>query len=439
MPSPGLILAAPSSGSGKTLLTLGLLAHLRRQGVGVVSAKVGPDYIDPAFHRAATGCDCLNLDAWAMRPQTLAGLVSQSSRHAPLVICEGVMGLLDGAATADGQQSGSTADIAALTGWPVVMIIDARGMAASAAAVLCGFAQADPRIQVTGVIFNRVSGDKHRRMIAEACARLCPGIQILGFVPRLESLTVPSRHLGLVQAQEHPDLAGFLDRAADAIGQAVDVAALVQLAQPSHLGDAPFCPPLPPLGQHIAIARDVAFTFAYPALVQGWRQAGAEIRFFSPLNDESPQGDAVYLPGGYPELHAERLAQNSRFMGGLRAMAAAGCPIFGECGGYMVLGRAMTDAKGQAHAMAGLLPLETSFAQRRLHLGYRLARTQTGSILGPAGTLFAGHEFHYATILVEKGQSLFTCSDAMGQDLGAAGLVNGSVAASFFHLIDQRI
>lgn len=436
MATPGLVIAAPSSGSGKTLLTLGLLADLTRRGVAVASAKVGPDYIDPAFHTAATGRPCVNLDAWAMRPASVAGLVRRLSAQAPLVVCEGVMGLFDGADVAEGVPGGATADIAALTGWPVVLLVDGRGMTGSAAALLRGFVAHRTDIRIKGVIFNRVVGDKHKRMIAQACARACPEVEILGFLPRLEALTVPSRHLGLVQACEHPDLAAFLSVAADAVAENVDVERLVALARPAAAaGEAPIL--LPPLGNRLAVARDTAFAFAYPEVLEGWRRAGAELTFFSPLADEAPDGDAVYLPGGYPELHAGRLAGNARFLAGLRAAAAAGKPVFGECGGYMVLGRTLTDADDQAHAMAGLLPVDTSFARRRLHLGYRQARLLADTPLGPAGTLLRGHEFHYASIVAEEGEALFAVADAAGNALGKAGARAGSVFASFVHLIDR--
>ncbi|MBC7906591.1 MAG: cobyrinate a,c-diamide synthase [Rhodospirillaceae bacterium] len=431
----GLILAAPSSGSGKTLATLGLLAHLTRRGVKVASVKVGPDYIDPAFHAAATGRDCFNLDAWAMRPDSVAGLVGQVSAAAELVVCEGVMGLFDGADVAHGEPSGSTADLAALTGWPVVLLIDGRGMTGSAAAVLLGFAGLRPDIRIKGVIFNRVSGDKHKRMITEACRRACPDIEVLGFLPRLDSLMVPSRHLGLVQACEHPDLAAFLSAAAQAVGEHIAVDRLMALARPSSLNaDAAIL--VPPLGQRMAVAQDAAFAFAYPALLDGWRRAGAEISLFSPLADEAPVGDAVYLPGGYPELHAGRLAGNQRFLGGLRSLAASGAAIFGECGGYMVLGNSLTDADGHAHAMAGLLGLDTSFAQRRLHLGYRQARLVADGPLGAAGQTYRGHEFHYATIVAETGEPLFAATDAAYTSVGGAGLRAKRVIGSFVHLID---
>ncbi|TAN73049.1 MAG: cobyrinate a,c-diamide synthase [Magnetospirillum sp.] len=436
---PGLIIAAPSSGSGKTSVVLGLLRLLAGRGLPVASAKVGPDYIDPAFHAAASGRPCFNLDGWAMRPATVAALAAKLAGNAGMVVCEGVMGLFDGAFVAPGQPDGSTADLAALTGWPVVLVIDARGMAGSAAAVLAGFARLRSDIAVKGVIFNRVSGERHRAAIANACLTACPEVRLLGFLPSDAGLAMPSRHLGLVQACERPDLAAFLDGAGALMERHLDIDALVALARPSRLAAAHPSPPVPPPGSRIAVAADSAFAFAYPATLDGWREAGAALSMFSPLADQAPDpaADAVYLPGGYPELHAGRLAAATTFLAGLRAAAGRGAAVLGECGGYMVLGNALVDADGTAHAMAGLLGLETSFAQRRLHLGYRGATLRHAGALGQAGDGFHGHEFHYATILAEQGEPLFATTDAAGDALGTCGLTAGRVAGSFIHLIDR--
>jgi cobyrinic acid a,c-diamide synthase len=435
----GLIVAAPSSGAGKTTVTLGLLRHLTRSGASVVSAKVGPDYIDPAFHAAATGKPCRNLDAWAMRDATLAGLLEDLGADGDLVICEGVMGLFDGAGA---QSSGSTADLAARLGWPVVLVIDIARQAASAAATLRGFATHRPDVTVAGVIANRASGERHARLALDAMAKAMPGIARLGWLPRRDALRVPERHLGLVQAREHPSLPAFLDAAADDVAAHLDIAALVAMARPAmapQSSDGAL--PLPPLGQAIAVARDDAFAFAYPAVLAGWRRAGAALSFFSPLADEAPavDADAVYLPGGYPELYPGRLAANRGFLDGLRATAARGAVVYGECGGYMTLGRGLVDRDGARHAMAGLLPLESSFATPRLHLGYRRAQLLGDSPIGAAGQSVRGHEFHYATAVDEgPGPALAAIADADGRALGEAGRVAGRVMGSFVHLIDRE-
>ena len=433
---PGLVVGAPASGSGKTVFTLALLRALARQGVAVASAKVGPDYIDPAFHALASGRACLNLDLWAMRPDTVRAAAGRLADGADLIVCEGVMGLFDGAAS----DEGSTADLAAFSGWPVVLVVDARAQAASAAAVVRGFATHRSDVRLAGVVFNRVGGDAHAAILRRACAATVPDIPVLGCILRSDLLSLPERHLGLVQAGEHGDLAAFLDGAAELIAAQIDMPALIDLATPWRLQDADPALPLPPLGQRIAVADDVAFAFRYPLVIDGWRSAGAEIVPFSPLADEAPdpQTDAVYLPGGYPELHAGRLAANNRFREGLTAAAGRGARVFGECGGYMVLGRGLVDAQGNRHAMVGLLALETSFENGRLHLGYRRARLAGDGPLGTAGSAFRGHEYHYAEVISEgPGSPLFQCANALGDDLGAAGLAAGNVAGSFVHLVDR--
>jgi cobyrinic acid a,c-diamide synthase len=435
----GIVLAAPQSGSGKTTLTLALLRALRRRGTPVVSAKAGPDYIDPAFHTAASGAPCLNLDSWAMRPTLLATLARQLETAGTLVLCEGAMGLYDGAGASE---AGSTAELAARLGWPVVLVVDAGRQGASVAALLEGFVRHRTDLSFAGVIFNRVGSARHGAILAAATSAALPELAILGSVPRDVRLALPERHLGLVQAGEHGDLDGFLDRAADIVGDTCDLARLVAPARPAQISEPQETSVLPPLGQRIAVARDVAFAFAYPFLLSGWRVAGAELTFFSPLADEAPDGaaDAVYLPGGYPELHGGTLAGNRRFLGGLRRRAEDGIPIYGECGGYMVLGDALIDGAGARHEMAGLLPVTTSFAERRLHLGYREMTSAPTTLLGPAGARFRGHEFHYASTVAAGGAPpLFAVRDGEGADLGAAGMVRGSVAGSFLHLIDRGI
>lgn len=434
-PAPGIIVAGPGSGTGKTTVTLALIRALRRTGLRVAAAKAGPDYIDLAYHAAAGAGPCFNLDAWAMRPETLRSLAGRLAAESDIVVCEGVMGLYDGAA--DG--TGSTADLAALTGWPVLFVDDVRGKGASVAALVLGFTAMRRDVPFAGVLLNRVGGPAHRRILAEALARLLPEMPVFGMLPRDESLALPDRHLGLVQAGEHPALEAFLDRAAGLLAANADLDAVRRAARPGPAagGDAV---PLPPLGGRIAVARDDAFAFSYDAVLRGWRAAGADLTFFSPLGDEAPDdsADAVYLPGGYPELHAGRLAGNRRFLDGLRLAAERGAFLYGECGGYMVLGHGLVDAEGRRHAMAGLLPLETSFAERRLHLGYRRAALEQDSPFGRRGTIFAGHEFHYATIADEgPGAPLFALADATGAERGAAGRVAGRVAGSFIHLIDR--
>ena len=258
-------------------------------------------------------------------------------------------------------------------------------------------------------------------------------------MPQAPELELPDRHLGLVQAAEHPELEAFLVRAADFADRHLDLEAVIARAKPCQLAPRAFAPVLPPLGQRIAVARDTAFAFAYPFVLDGWRAAGAEITIFSPLGDEGPDqaADAVYLPGGYPELHAGRLAANAGFLEGLRAAAARGAVVYGECGGYMALGRGLVDAQGQRHALAGLLPVETSFAEPGLHLGYRAAELMAAGPLGAVGTRFRGHEFHFARLVAGEGEApLFRCRDARGAETGTMGGRAGTVMGSFLHLVD---
>ena len=405
------VVAATASGSGKTMLTLGLLRAFRNRGLKVASAKVGPDHLDPRFHEAASGQPCLNLDPWAMKREVVASLLSVINHDADLIIVEGVMGLFDGPQGA----RGSTADLAEDLGLPIVLVLDASHQGQSIAAQAQGFINHRRGLTFAGVILNRVASDKHAAILTSALTPL--DIPILGIVRRSDSLNWPSRHLGLVQAQENQELELFIETTSLAVARETKLDKLLTLGpeiRPESLTGSI----LPPLGQKIAVASDLAFSFAYPHILQGWKKAGAELSFFSPLKDEAPKADcdAIFLPGGYPELHAGQISQNQQFLNGLRNSKAL---IYGECGGYMVLGDALIDASGQAHAMAGLLPLTTSFATRKLHLGYR----QLKPLGGPWTKPLRGHEFHYSTIASEgSADRLFAASDASGQDLGSIGL-----------------
>jgi cobyrinic acid a,c-diamide synthase len=434
----GLIIAAASSGSGKTTVTLALLALLKRRGVAVASCKIGPDYIDPQFHARATGRACFNLDGWAMRPATLAHLVRQATRDAELLVVEGVMGLFDGAPGDADLAPGSTAEVAARTGLPVVLVLRAKGIGATATALLQGLQRHHRDVHVVGVIFNEVGGERHRAMLAQAAAR--SDLPVLGYLPAFDDIALPSRHLGLVQAREHDSFERYLDRLCAHFAPDLELDALRALATTPTLARTEALRAILPLGQRVAVADDVAFGFSYAATLLGWRAAGAEIAPFSPLAGQAPDqaADAIYLPGGYPELHAGKLAANNAFMDGLRQAASKGATIYGECGGYMTLGEILIDAQGERHAMAGLLPVVTSFAERKLHLGYRQVTLLANSPLGKAGQAFRGHEFHYATVVSEgPGESLFAVEDAACRKLGKQGRRQGSVLGSFLHLIDE--
>ncbi len=426
MSARGLVIAAPASGSGKTLLTLALLRALKRRGLSVAGAKSGPDYIDPKFHEAASGRPSVNLDAWAMAPGQLSFLAAE--QPGDLLIVEGAMGALDGAGP---EGSGSVAQLAVTLGLPVILVLDVARQGHSAALPVAGLRALRPDLPLAGVILNRIGSPRHEMMARTALAET--GVPVLGAIARHASLAMPERHLGLVQAGEHSDLDAFLENAAAIAADSVDLHALVAAAAP--LPGSGSATHLPPLGQHMAIARDIAFSFAYPHLLQGWRAQGAELSFFSPLADEPPavDSDAVFLPGGYPELHGEALSNASQFKAGVQSAAAAGKPVYGECGGYMVLGNRLVDANGASHEMLGLLPVETTFAHRRLHLGYRRFTPLGGA---PWSSHLLGHEFHYSTIISEAGAGrLFDAADAFGEKLAPMGLRSGSVCGSYAHII----
>ena len=428
----GAVIAAPGSGSGKTTITLGLLRAMANRGIGIRSAKAGPDYIDPQFHTKASGRECINLDPWAMRVEYLQQLALGLSRDGPLLI-EGMMGLFDGAM--DG--TGSDADLATRLGLPIVLVVDAARQSHSIAALVEGFANHRNDITIAGVILNKVGSPRHEKMLRDAVKPT--GIPVLGAVMRNPELAMPERHLGLVQADEREDLQQFIALAADIVEDAIDIDALLNIFAP--MSDINIENParLRPMGQKIAIARDRAFAFSYPHIINGWREQGAEISFFSPLLDEvaGPSCDAIYLPGGYPELFAGQLAGNQKFLGSLIKHAQKGSVIYGECGGYMVLGEGLVDKQGVRHKMAGLLPLVTSFEAPKLHLGYRIATSVDTFPMIDGIAKLSAHEFHYSSVQgSEEGEQLFEICDALGENKAKAGLRRANVMGSFIHVID---
>jgi len=426
----GIVIAAARSGAGKTTVALGLMRAFARRGIAVQPFKCGPDYIDPAFHHVATGRPSFNLDGWAMDAGTLSGLVV--GHAADLAIAEGVMGLFDGVGG-----RGATADVAALLGWPVVLVLDVKGQTETAAAIAAGCAAYRADVAIAGVILNRVASARHLSLIAPAFDRI--GITLFGALANDPRLSLPERHLGLVQAGETADVERRLDLLADVLGESVDLDAVAASARPSTAVAAGRASFIDPPGQRVALAGDAAFSFMYPHLVEHWRARGAEILPFSPLQDEAPavDADAVWLPGGYPELHAGVLASAKRFRLGLHALASKGVPIHGECGGYMVLGQGLEDNDGKRHAMTGLLAVETSFARRSLHLGYRAARLGADCALGKSGAEILGHEFHYARVLSVGDDKLVDCRDASNAVVAEAGARRGSVSGTFFHAISR--
>jgi cobyrinic acid a,c-diamide synthase len=430
----GLVIAAPRTGSGKTTITLGLLAALTRRGLAVAPAKSGPDYIDTTILARAAGREAINLDAWAMRPERLRRLAFSHAQGADLLLVEGAMGLFDGAA----DNRGSTADLAATLGLPVILVLDADRQSQSIAALAHGFATWRPDVKVAGLIVNRAATTRHEAMLRSALSAL--DIPLLGVLPKRDALTLPDRHLGLVLPGEVTKFDDVVSAAAEAVEDYLDLNHLVALSAPSPSplageGARRADEGLSPLAQNIAIARDAAFAFLYPHWLRDWHAAGASITFFSPLANEAldPTAGAVFLPGGYPELHGQALAAASNFHAGLRAARDRGALIYGECGGFMVLGQSLTDKAGVTHAMTGLLPHETRIDRPKRVLGYR--RLKHLSPL-PFPAELNGHEFHYSSARRTHGTPLFEATDALGELLPPMGLMERNVMGSYAHVID---
>ncbi|GAB6855157.1 cobyrinate a,c-diamide synthase [Asaia astilbis] len=429
-----LMVAAPRSGSGKTTVTLALLSAFRRRGLSVRALKTGPDYIDPAFHQEATGLPCANLDSWAMQGEALDSRLARAGEGVDLVIVESSMGLFDGLALPDGQR-GAASDIAARFGMPVLMVLDASGQGQSVGAVAQGLAEWDEAVSVGGVILNNIASDRHEKLCRAALRQ-----NLLGVFRRDRAILLPERHLGLVQARERGDLADFFGSLADKAEAELDLDAIFALSRPISQGAIKGGCLMPPPGQRIALADDAAFSFLYAHLAEEWREAGAEILPFSPLADEAPddRAECCWLPGGYPELHAARLAAALHFKAGMHHFATTRA-VHGECGGFMVLGAGLEEANGARYEMLGLLSHETSFAKRKMALGYRQACLLQDSLLGPKGTIFRGHEFHYARVTEAGHDAAFArLQDGEGQDLGVAGAQRGTVSGSFFHVLARR-
>jgi cobyrinic acid a,c-diamide synthase len=400
-----LIVAGISSGVGKTTITVGLVAALRRRGLTVQPFKVGPDYIDPTYHALAAGRPCRNLDAWMVPPERLLASFARATCDVDVAIVEGVMGLYDGFAYDD--DAGSTADASRLLNAPVLLVVDASKVARSAGAIALGFRRFDPDLNLAGFIANCVGGDSHGRGVASAIAS-ATGLPVFGWLPRDPRLAVAERYLGLVPTREPGQWTEYIDAAGETVAKCLDIDRILTIAR-----EAP--PPLPcaaasaaainspePLAEFdrpvIAVARDEAFHFTYPENLELLEAAGAEIAFFSPVRDDRlpPRTAGVMLSGGFPELYASELSGNGSLHAALREAHDGRMPIYAECGGLMYLTEAIVDDQGRDHPMAGLLPGRSTMAGR-LTLGYRMGRAAHDSWLFRAGETIRGHEFHYSS------------------------------------------
>ncbi|MCA1943678.1 MAG: cobyrinate a,c-diamide synthase [Desulfovibrio sp.] len=450
--SPLLVVAGTHSGCGKTSVTLGLLRALTRRGLVVQPFKAGPDFIDPALHALAAGRPSWNLDSWMCPPHALFHTQSMASEHAPapdLRLLEGVMGLHDGASPRSAR--GSTAELARLLDGRVLLVADVHAMARSAAALVQGYVQFEPGLDVAGVVLNRVGSARHRSLLAEVFAAHSPGLPVAGMLGRNTAIELPSRHLGLHLDAEADAFAVTLDRLADWVEEGLDLDALLaRLACPARhqLPASPASLPasIPAPSVRLAVARDAAFCFVYAENLRRLERAGAELAFFSPLQEARlPEGiHGLYLPGGYPELHAPALAANTAMRTAVQAFARSGRPVYAECGGFMYLLERLETTAG-SFPMAGVFPGMARMGERFAALGYREVTTTAATPLGPAGTRCRGHEFHYSFLVDSQpldaaaGQ-VYHVTDRSGTPVPPApsgacgGWQRGNVLGSYIHI-----
>lgn len=432
---PRVVIAGTSSGVGKTTATLAMLAALRERGRLVQPFKVGPDFIDPTHHRAATGRVSRNLDGWMLSADLNRSTFVRAAADADLSIIEGVMGLFDGSSPLN--DVGSTAELAKQLGAPVILVVDGSGMARSAAAMVAGYARFDPAVRVAGVLFNRIGGDGHYQLL-KAAVEEETGIAAVGYLGWDPGLTIEDRHLGLVTAMDQDDNPLYR-RLAQAASNTVDLDRVEALATSC----LPLMPPSGPIPSNrakmirIGVAQDRAFCFYYPDNLEGLEAEGAELIPFSPLMDrELPDNlGMLYLGGGYPELHGAALTANVAMRRAIKHFAERGGVIYAECGGMMYLTQSVRDFAGASHEMVGLFPAEAVMQKAGLTLGYRTVTLARPGILGAAGVTVRGHEFHYST-LVPQGAVAYACelTDVRGESKGLDGLAIGNVVALYTHL-----
>ncbi|MDD3311125.1 cobyrinate a,c-diamide synthase [Pseudodesulfovibrio sp.] len=434
------VVAGTHSGCGKTSVSLGLMAALARRGLAVQPYKCGPDFIDPGHHalacaRGGRPVPSHNLDGWMLDAPTNADIFNRYAANCDVAVVEGVMGLFDGfSPTGD---AGSTSQLAKTLGLPVILVVDARSMARSAAALVAGYAGFDPGLHIAGVILNRVGSDSHAELLREAMA-LVPGVPVFGCLRRDESLAAPSRHLGLVTAGEDGPDSDRYRRLADWVEAGIDLDGLL-----AALPDVEAVPPFEPVPEiasvSIGLARDAAFSFYYEENLRLLRAAGARLVEFSPIDDPHLPGDlaGLYLGGGYPELYAFELGQNNRLRREIREFCESGRPVYAECGGFMYLMNDIVTGRGR-YAMSGVFPLRAEMGGKFRALGYREVTLRRESPLGPAGAAVRGHEFHYSFIQGEPGPggppTAYAVSGRKGVIDAPEGFLAGNTLGSYIHL-----
>jgi cobyrinic acid a,c-diamide synthase len=426
--TPAFVLSGVSSGSGKTTVSLGLMAAFSRRGLQVAPFKCGPDFIDPGLHHFVTGSISRNLDLWMGGEEFSRNSFLRNSAGADIAIVEGVMGMFDGGLSSSGVLSREFA-------LPNILVLDVRSMSESAAAVIKGFETLMDGVTVTGVILNRIASERHLQLVKDAVEKYC-NAEILGYLPRTMEFAIPSRHLGLLTGDEAPLSPEALQLLAEKIEKHVNLDRILELCSPAaHPPAVMLSVPAPTC--RIAVARDKAFCFYYEDNFDLLRAAGAELLFFSPMEDrEMPAADALYLGGGYPELYADTLSENHSMLSSIRSFITAGRPVFAECGGFMYLTEGIEEEEGRFAPLIGHFPVRATMNERRTSLGYRELTTQAESFFGPAGTILHGHEFHYSKIsaMPDEIERLFAVNKPGVGELAPEGYRKGSVVGGYMHL-----
>ncbi|WP_022665995.1 cobyrinate a,c-diamide synthase [Desulfospira joergensenii] len=439
----GFVIAAAGSGSGKTTVTLALLAWLASKGIKVAPFKVGPDFIDPGHHTKIAGRDSVNLDSWMLTQEYNQTLFAKAARDADIAVVEGVMGLFDGY---DGtSELGSTAQMAKILGLPVLLIVDVKGMARSAAAMVKGFETFDPDLDICGVIFSRTGSRVHYEYLKTAVEQHCK-TPVLGCMPRKENIVMPERHLGLVTAQERGISQEVLSTLVSMVEENVEMNKLLDHLEPVSLEqDQRPDPGLHPPEKRpvIGVAKDKAFCFYYPDNLDRLREAGAEILEFSPLEqDRLPEGiDGIYFGGGYPEIFAENLSSKKDLMDEIRRASLAGMPIYGECGGFMFLSKEVSDGQKE-YPMAGCFDFSIQMSKRLRSLGYREIVLKEDTLIGQKGDIIRGHEFHYSSLKEGENQAgptgpvknVYHVTSRAGREISLKGFQTGQTLGSYLHV-----
>ena len=421
MKKRGFVVGAVNSGAGKTTLSLGLMAAMKKRGLVVQPFKVGPDFIDPGLHTLVTGRPSRNLDPWMCGKEYTKKSFAASMQDAHVAVVEGVMGVLDGGES-------STLSVARLIGLPLLLVLDVRSMAETAALPVKGLLELEKGIKVAGVVLNRVASERHFKMVKNAIKCYC-NVPVFGYLPRDEGISMPERHLGLFTADDGYITEDFIERLVEVLQRYIDIDSILHttMIEPENLCSESlqkaekFC--------RVGIAKDRAFCFYYPDNIEILEEQGAKCIYFSPLEDRMlPDVDALYIGGGYPELYAKELSENTTMLNAIRQFIDQGGPVYAECGGFMYLTEGIYLDSGEFYQMVGVFPFRTRLRKTRASLGYRKVKLKKDTPLGKKGTTLRGHEFHYSVIDGNNTKGLDNIYE------GAEGYMINNVVASYVHL-----